>query len=484
LESATEAREKLDKVLSEKASMFKTDPPEKEKEYSHVTIEKTDRATILLPKAMSINTAIKWLQKQEISEQEEVGFLREFQFHPNDGLVAMHNVLKRLFGWTEMVATHTFFGKIVPQFITIPVNVDQTVSVPHGKFGLPGVEGFVMTAAVGGLNPDTNKVEPYRFVMRGQVWRRDIPKLNTIADLIQAYVDEFSIYRGKAIDSGRNFIDLKDVKYDDIIFGPSTMSQMQTSIFTPLQYTKLVQDSGIPLKRGILLEGPYGCGKSLTARVTARIAIDNRWTFILGKPQDNLVELMHFGMQYEPACIFVEDVDAEAAGEVRDQKLNAILNTVDGVQSKGRKLMMVLTTNHIEKINRAMLRPGRLDAIIHVGFPEIEAVTALVRKYGGKLLPQEASIEKACTFMHENKFIPATIRETVERAKLFAISRLKSVEAMIDGRDLEHAADQTAHQQKLVNGMADKIETIPIGNLAITLKNGVADQREVEVAPT
>ena len=94
---------------------------------------------------------------------------------------------------------------------------------------------------------------------------------------------------------------------------------------------------------------------------------------------------------------------------------------IDGISSKGTEIMVVLTSNHVEKINRAMLRPGRLDAVITITAPDQQAVKRLIRLYGRELVDPNDELELASAVLTGQ--IPAIIRECTERAKLYAIGR-------------------------------------------------------------
>ena len=101
------------------------------------------------------------------------------------------------------------------------------------------------------------------------------------------------------------------------------------------------------------------------------------------------------------------------------QRGNDLLNTIDGVLTKNAQVITVLTTNHVERLDRAMLRPGRLDAVITVKAPEAEAVQRLVRLYGRGLVDANEDLGAVREALAGN--IPATIREVVERSKLAMI---------------------------------------------------------------
>lgn len=449
----------VQEVLGEKASLFKTGEPPKPKQYTHVQVERSERGVITLPVGMPFDAAITWLKKMKEDEETVIRFKREYNAHPHDGAVALHEVLKMLFGWTEM---HW------PTFMTVKTGVNEQLSIPWGQFSLPGIGGVVATSQIGGKeDAETHKWIPLQFQLTAEIRKGDKEKVELIGQLVQDWLNEKSIYRGKAITVNRDFIDLSKTDPNDLIFGPEVAAQLEMSIFTPLEQTELCVQAGIPLKRGVLLYGPYGCGKSLCCTVTAIKAVRNGWTFLVGRPEDSLPQLLAFAQQYEPCCIFMEDLDAAISGEERTSKVNEILNTVDSVVSKGRRLMMVLTTNHLEKISSAMLRPGRLDAIIEISFPDRVATERLMRRYGRDLIPVAEDLGEAIELCVEHRFIPATIRELVERSKLMAISRERRADVLITGKDVLYAAGMLVTQQKLINRKQGKAAPVPLRDLMV-----------------
>jgi transitional endoplasmic reticulum ATPase len=441
------------------ASLFEVKKKEPEKRYSHVNLERHKRGNIILPDRMPIAKAISWLKKMERDEQTLVNFYREFDFHPDDGAVGLAAVLKEVFGWQELKAERSFFGDILPTMVQVKTGVGTHITVPWGRMALPGVEGFIQTSV---KVEDREEMEREygedvdctpKFVIRGEIWKRDTQKCEVICDLLEEYVRQHSIFRGAAFTSKRDFIDLGSTSIDDLIFGPTTLAQIETSIFTPIIKTEAVRQAKIPLKRGVLLEGPYGTGKTLTAYVTAKHAVIHGWTFILVHGKDSLNKALQFAKQYEPAVVFMEDIDNGVGGQTRTERINTVLNTIDGIITKTSELMVILTTNHVERINKAMLRPGRLDAIVHVGPPEPEAIERLIRKYGRDLVPEDedlAPVVEACLGM-----IPATIREVVERSKLFTISRTGQAK-VVQALDLIESAKQMKHHVNLMEPETDE----------------------------
>src|SRR5690606_23730038 len=101
--------------------------------------------------------------------------------------------------------------------------------------------------------------------------------------------------------------------------------------------------------------------------------------------------------------------------------MDDILNIIDGIDTKSANIITVLTTNNLENIHPAMLRPGRLDAVIDVAPPDAEAVTRLIRLYGGETIAPDADLSSVGETLAGT--IPAVIAEVVKRAKLAQLSR-------------------------------------------------------------
>lgn len=87
-------------------------------------------------------------------------------------------------------------------------------------------------------------------------------------------------------------------------------------------------------------------------------------TFIYCKDGSQFSNLLNTAKQYQPAVIFLEDIDEIGGGEDRDASMNDILNTLDGVQTKGNTITTIFTTNHEQRINKALRRPGRIDVVM------------------------------------------------------------------------------------------------------------------------
>jgi transitional endoplasmic reticulum ATPase len=170
------------------------------------------------------------------------------------------------------------------------------------------------------------------------------------------------------------------------------------------------------------LAGNFGTGKTLAAYVAAKLAVDHGHTFIYCESIEEFSQVMEFARLYAEggkiAIVFCEDIDKLLKGE-RSINMDQVLNILDGVDSKRHEIMSVFTTNDVEQVHQAAVRPGRIDAIIHVQRPDADAAIRLVRLYAGDRLPVDESLVEVGETLSGN--IPAVIRECVERSKLYAI---------------------------------------------------------------
>ncbi len=394
----------------------------------NVGIERHGQQIVLpeRPVPMELHVAVTTLQRKIEEEEQVVGVNESVDAFPFDGAVAFQKAMKEMFGWVSAVPTPGFFGPNPPQTIDVKIGPKETMSVVWGRFELPGVEGFVQC---GGYSTD----EGPRFRISGEVKRKHHSIVVDLAKLTRRIAAEHSIYRGKAIelsvdndgdvdwDDGIDFTDLSGVREHELVFSQLTEQQIKTNLWTLIEQTDRCRRHQVPLKRGILMEGRYGTGKSLTSAVTACKAVANGWTFLSINRVAGLMGAICFARKFQPAVIFAEDVDRVISGEERNTKIDDILETIDGIASKGTEIMVVLTTNHVEKMNRAMLRPGRLDAVITITPPDQQAVKKLIRLYGRELLAADDALEASSAMLDGQ--IPAIIRECTERAKLYAIGR-------------------------------------------------------------
>lgn len=381
------------------------------------------------PGKMPIDKAIEALKRRMDADNQMVKVHELIDAYPLDALVAFVRAMTLLYGWASPVSTPSFFGPQPPHILSVKTGHrdEDVVQCPFGAFRLPGVEERINVTMTGSPKNDGSQV----LVIYGEIKQKDKHLVLELATETRRLVREQSIYKGKAIQLSVNdegiletsnppvFMDTSKVGEGDLIFNEHTAHQIDTNILVPVKRTAECRKHKIPLKRGVLLEGPFGTGKTLVAAMVAKVCEENGWTYILLDRVQGLNAALQFANRYAPAVVFAEDIDRIASE--RDDATNDLINTIDGVISKRTELMVILTTNHADKLNPVILRPGRLDAVISLRAPDAETVQRLIRFYAGKLLDADADLIGSSKELDGQ--IPASIRECVERAKLGMIGR-------------------------------------------------------------
>jgi len=413
------------------------------------------------PKPMEIREAVEFLEMKEQELETTVTLDHTIDCFPLDGAVAFHRALLERCGHT--IGTKTppksmFEGASPPKLISVDIGFNEKIQVSWGSVKVPNMSGRFETEIP--ANPKSGPA----FVIGGEIKKKDEKMAAEITAATIEMLRKNSIYRGKAIRVGfeylreerqfdpkmdsPTFIDTSNIDPESLILPEKTAKLIEQGLFLPIQKTQQCRDNSIPLKRGVLLTGPYGCGKTLTANVTAKLCEENGWTFLYLKDVRDLALALKFARLYSPCVIFAEDVD-QATGGGRGPELNEILNTLDGVDYKDQEIITVLTTNHVENINKAFLRPGRLDTVVPVEPPDQDAAERLILQYGRNLLSHDCDIPTAAEALKGQ--IPATIRECVERAKLIALTRSDEIKGKVMQQDLIDALEGMGPHMRLMH---------------------------------
>lgn len=404
---------------------------------------------ISIPSTMTLAQAHNTLGQVMEMEESEYTFSKTFMYRPWDGAHAVQAALKRNFG--TVIGRQTpgsfFSPPRPPQLVTINTGVNETVQVPWGNIELPIFPTTVLQLA---------QVHHTEFgplfqinVISLRKWRAQIEGL---FKLVEEELKTNSIYLGKAIDSAAmpNFLDLSGVDRSKVVYSTDLETQLDVNLWAGLRYTEQMVKAGLPTKRSVMLTGKYGNGKTLAILLTAKEAVANGWTFIIAKPGDNLSEVMQTASLYAPCVVAFEDIDVVADAGSGVGNISEVLDTMDGLVAKGRRLLCVFTTNHPDKIHKGMLRPGRLDAVIHFGPLDEAGTTRLINAHITN--DKRGNIDYAQVFRAMAGFEPAFAKEAIDRAKRYSLVRGHGNLSRIETADLVSAANGLRPQLELMEG--------------------------------
>jgi transitional endoplasmic reticulum ATPase len=404
---------------------------------------KVKKILLEIPEGMTL----KELATQIIRKDEEENQLFAINYnvkgyHLLDVAVNFHRALADIFGWTNMMAPRDFFSR-PPTLLSVETGLDEetglleVTQVPWGKVQIPQLEGFLET----GMNPNAS---PPHFILQGQIKFKYKNVIDEIMAVTRKFLRTQSIYRGKAVkvswawerqgqsydlvNHAPKFVDLSGHTVEDLILPAETIRELDLTLFTPIRYYHELKANNVPIKGGVLLEGPFGTGKSLAAKVAGKLAVDKGWTFIELDNIQDLEPALRFAEFYGPAVLAGEDIDLVI--ENNEMSLSNIRNLMDGVDTKSHEIITILTTNHLDKITakddgQSLLRYGRL-SVVSIPTPDAEAAERLVRKYGLGLFHPSADFKRMGEALQGIN--AAGIQGAVEQAKGLAISRIGSQE--------------------------------------------------------
>lgn len=210
-------------------------------------------------------------------------------------------------------------------------------------------------------------------------------------------------------------------------------AELERDVVLPLLDPERYRRYKVPLPNGIMLYGPPGCGKTFIARKLAEII---NFNFVevapsdLGSPyihgsQLKIKALFDEARQKAPSMLFFDEFDAlvpkRSSGGTNlyyEQEVNEFLTQLN--ECAQVRLLVVCATNLPEKIDDAVLRPGRIDKKFYVGPPDLEARVELFRLYlAGR--PVEG-VDYLALGEAAEWYTPAEIRELTNEAARVALT--------------------------------------------------------------
>jgi cell division protease FtsH len=176
----------------------------------------------------------------------------------------------------------------------------------------------------------------------------------------------------------------QSVAWQDIAGVDEAKAELQ-EIVEFLRDPKQFEALGAKVPKGILLHGPPGTGKTLLAKAVAhesgaQFFAQSAAAFVemfAGLGAARIRRLFAIARKHEPAIIFIDELDAvggrrgmDASGE-KDQTLNQLLVEMDGFSASGR-VVVIAASNLLDKLDPALLRPGRFDRQVFVAPPDVK----------------------------------------------------------------------------------------------------------------
>lgn len=268
------------------------------------------------------------------------------------------------------------------------------------------------------------------------------------------------------------------IKFSDVI-GLEEAKREAMEVVALIRDRALIKKIGGKIIKGILMQGPPGCGKTLLAKAIASesgipfLAISGS-EFVevfVGVGASRVRQLMKRSRmlaEAHGACIvFIDELDvigrartfnAFGGSEETNSTQNELLVQMDGIQSGSEKIIFIGATNASEStLDPALLRPGRFDRKIFVGKPHLKEREDILRYYLGKIKSDPALNLTKLAQRTVGKS-PADIEAAVKESALIAaresreVVTLKDLSAAFERIDLgiAHRLPMTAKEKETI----------------------------------
>ena len=219
-------------------------------------------------------------------------------------------------------------------------------------------------------------------------------------------------------------IDLSEV--EPIAFGSLSgfekiLRRLDRAILLPLREPALARRLGLETKRGVLLHGPPGTGKTSIGRALAHqmqgrfFMIDGDYNHqIRGSFYDATSLIFDMARRCTPSVIFIDDADVILGDPTMQQWGRFLLTKLDGLHSQAAsRVCVMMTAMNIHDLPQALLRSGRLEMWIETTLPDRDARRAILHTHIDKLPGADQHIDLPLAAELTEGFTPADLRSVV-----------------------------------------------------------------------
>jgi ATPase family associated with various cellular activities (AAA) len=373
-------------------------------------------------------------------------------------------------GLAELARGGTMFASVVgigaAEHVTVPLGEGESVTCVQSGLWLAGEADDALAIAL--TSSDRGMGEKLAL----EVMARTRGSAEQVVAELWRLMGERNVYRGRVLElRERHFHDdegapltvraLPAIARDQIVLPAGVLERIERASFGMSRHAERLRASGRHLRRGLLLHGPPGVGKTLTAMYLATQMPDRTVVLLTGAGLGTVTTSVDLATALTPAIVILEDVDLVAM-ERSEQPTNSILfellNAMDGLDAD-HDVLFVLTTNAPQRVEPALAsRPGRIDQAVELPLPDADGRRRLLALYGEGLQLGLGDTDDLVAELDGAS--PAFIRELLRRSALVAAEESDDGPLRVDERHLREAlaelhAGANELTRTLLGGTAD-----------------------------
>ena len=306
------------------------------------------------------------------------------------------------------------------------VNLEKIADISHGFVG----------ADLQSLSKEAGMRALRKILPEIDLSSQSIP-VETLRKIIVTMQDFMDVVKEMEPSAMREvFVEVPDVKWEDIGGLSSIKQELQEAVEWPLKYQGVFAYADAMPPKGILLYGPPGTGKTLMAKASANESEANfisikgpellsKW---VGESEKGVREVFRKSRQAAPCIIFFDEVDAIAPrrgggmgadSHVTERLISQLLTELDGLEIL-TNVVVIAATNRPDIVDPALLRPGRFDRLLYVPPPDKNSRMQII-KIHTKKKPLAEDINMDDLVEHTEGYTGADIASLASAAVMLAL---------------------------------------------------------------